>query len=211
MKYRKKKLRDQVDYYRSRVTNFWGPHAVALGFSQPMLDAISADLAEAETTFEEALQARERAKTATLAMHQAFERLNRRGGAMVAMIRARARAEENPELYVLGAVPPPAQPTPAGVPAVPASLAGYVDNDGHVQLEWDGSLAFSTFFTIWRRLPGEDDWNNLGAVRSRRFTDTTCEAGTPTAHYKVHAVRSAGTSEGSEILTVVFGAQKRAA
>jgi hypothetical protein len=204
---RYKTVSEQIEFWDKRVSPFWEPNVFALGLGAGYLNSMSDALADTKAKYEAALIAREEAKMATLALHQSLGLLNKKGSAIVQTIRAKAKADDNPNLYVLADIRPPAAPTPSGIAPVPRSLEGFIDNDGNVVISWKGSLAHATFFTVWRRLPGETEWTQLGSVRSRKFHDTSLEAGTPAASYKVFAVRSSGTSEGSEILTVVFGTQ----
>ncbi|MFY9234384.1 MAG: hypothetical protein WAO58_07980 [Fimbriimonadaceae bacterium] len=87
------------------------------------------------------------------------------------------------------------------------ALSATLTNLGNVQLAWDGSIAASQYFTIWRKLFGEADWSQIGSCRAKKFLDVNIPIGTQSASYLTRAHRGSEVSQGCEPVTILLSSQ----
>lgn len=155
--------------------------------------------------------ARLASKAATLELSEALEIVNQLGGGYIKTIRGKAESTLDNSVYVKAMIPPPTAPTPSGTPNQPTALSAFIDDEGGVNLGWNGSTRYSTYFTIWRKLPGESSFAIIGTVGGKKWVDNTVEAGTPYALYYVKAHRGNKVSIASLQANVIFGIEALAA
>ena len=168
---------EAIDYLSIETDNYWTANAVAIGLTAAQVTALKLLIETAQTKLEDALAAREASKNATMALNDAMEDLRTSGSALIATIKAKALADENPTIYTLANIPPPSAGTTIGPAAQPTNLTGSVDNLGNVHLSWKGSLSNGTFFSVWRKVDGETSFTQLGSVVAKTFVDTTIVVG----------------------------------
>ncbi len=195
---------------RSLPKRHYAPQQKAAIGLDPLQVATFATLTNnARDAYTAAQNARTAAKVATHALHTAMGNMNEFGAALISTIKAKAEATGNPAVYDLAEIPPPAPPSPAGLPSVPTDVNGVINSNGHVELSWKGSLAFGTFFSIWKKRPNDTKWKQLGSVRGKAFVDEFTTPLVAWAMYKLYAHRPAGTSDPSEPITVFFEGQEQ--
>jgi hypothetical protein len=187
----------------------WEDNAAAIGLTQVQVDNLLTLVTAARNAYTAAQNARTAAKVATVALHNALGEMNELGAAFISTIRAKAEATANPNVYNLAQIPPPAPPSPSGIPSAPTNVKGQINSNGHVELSWKGSLAFGTFFSVWKKRPGDTKWKQIGSVAGKKFVDQNTTPLVEWAMYQVFAHRSSGTSEGSEPITVFFEGQEQ--
>lgn len=189
----------------------WITNAVAIGLTAPQMTAFTAMVEAARDSFNAAETARLESKAATLALSESLEIMNQIGAGYIKTIRGKAESTLDGTVYVKAMIPPPAAPTPSGVPNQPTSLSAFIDDGGRVNLAWVGSTRYSTYFTIWRKLPGEAAFSMIGTIGGKKWMDDTVEAGTPYATYFVQAHRGTKVSTPSLQANVIFGIEALAA
>ncbi|VAX39984.1 hypothetical protein MNBD_PLANCTO03-1425 [hydrothermal vent metagenome] len=95
------------------------------------------------------------------------------------------------------------EPLPPPLPA--ENLHATLLHSGALRLDWEGTTAHGTCYTLWRRLDPNTPASLLGAVCLRSFVDETLPAGTPEAVYFVRTHRGELTSDDSTHITVRLG------
>ncbi len=198
-----------IDFFAAHAAG-WVANQASIGITVQQAIDLTTFITTAQQAQLAADTARNTAQAATLDLQTKSADLRTFGGDLVRLIKAYAESQTDPAaVYVTAEIPPPAAPTPLGVPAVPTNLQGEVDNSGAVTLSWDATLQGGTQFTIERQLnpvasaPGT--WITLGNVSAKTFTDSTLPQGFANASYRVTATRSGGTSQPTEPTAIYFG------
>ena len=189
----------------------WTTNAVAIGLTAPQMTAFTTMVETARDKFNDAEAARLASKTATLEMNSAIDIMNQIGMGCVKNIRGKAESTLDDTVYVKAMIPPPTAPTPSGTPSQPTGLSAFIDDGGRVNLAWVGTTQYSTYFTIWRKLPEEPAFTMIGTVGGKKWMDDTVEAGTPYATYFVQAHRGTKVSIPSLQTNIIFGTEAMAA
>lgn len=205
-----KKQAETINWVTARLEP-WTTNATAIGLTSAQVTALTNLVSNVSANVAELNAAKVALQNAQLTFAQNYEAMRAMAGAYIKVIRSRAQATNNPFIYVQASIPPPATPTPSGTPAAPSDLIGTLTNDGFVELKWTSSLRASTFFTIWRQLPGETDFVQVGTIGAKKFTDNSIPAGSAYASYRVYANRGTTVSESSEVLQMVFGVPQQQA
>lgn len=195
-----------VDFYVVHASP-WDTNKAAIGLTAAQITDLQAKIAAAQAKMLAAQQVREESLAATRALDQAIKDLSKAGSVLITAIRATAEGSADPtNVYNLAQIPPPATPTPAPVPDAPEMLQPQIDSYGSIVLRWKGTLAYSTFFNVYRKLGTSGSWQNLGAVGSKSFTDAGVPGGTAVVCYYVTAQRGLLVSPNSLMVTITFGA-----
>ena len=190
----------------------WETNAVAIGLTVAEASAFTDKVDAAQTAWDSAIAARDAAKAATTTSDAAFDSLFDKASITVSTIKAFADKQANPAaVYALAQIPMPATPQPSGPPPAPTNVTCAIDNLGRVDVRWSGSTQYSTFFTVWRKLFGQQTWTQVGATGSKSLVDDTVPAGTVSATYYVQAQRGAVAGPPSETIAVIFGAGQQEA
>lgn len=194
-----------INFFQSHLAA-WSADPAAIGLTPQQILDISGATTAAQGSYLAAQQAYNAAKSATATNDTDIETMRAVGSSVIASIRAHAKSTGDPNVYVLADIPAPKTPTPAGAPDAPTNVRGTIDNRGAVELKWDGSLAFHTFFEVYRMFEGQNAWTLLASVGTKAFTDETIPPGTTSAiSYFVQARRGDLQSEASEQVTIRMG------
>ena len=196
----------------------WAANAAGLGLSPAACAALTASTDEARMKYDEALAARDVAKSATSKSNNAIREMKTDAASLVRTIKAFAEASANPQaVYDLAQIPAPLPPTPLPAPGKPTNLSVTLLPTGAVQLSWDAENAAASsgaFYNIARKLPGSATFVGIGGApgsttQSRRMTFTDASVPTSAAaagvQYIIQGQR--GTLQGlmSDAITVQFG------
>ncbi|QQS09697.1 MAG: hypothetical protein IPK69_03495 [Phycisphaerales bacterium] len=204
---------DRLEWFEQRYQD-WIDNSASVGLSPAQSDAVKQATVAARAAYNAAQAARIAAKNATIGQAAAMRTLSDLGADAIRYIRAFAESQPTQQqqdtVYQLASVPPPAPPTPAGPPEAPTDLVGDPNADGTVTLNWKGSTANQTFFTIWRRIGTSTTWTQVGAVASKTFIDATAPAGVASVRYTVRAQRNNQVSAQSVEAVVNFGISQAA-
>lgn len=199
---------DMINWFAARIAQ-WGANAAQIGISPAQIAALASLLSEADSALSIAEGARITSKNATVDFHNAADALRELGGDFITLIKANAEATNNPDIYTLASIPPPAAPSPLGPPATPTNLTTTLTTAGSIKLRWRGSRRGGTSFKIWRSttLPGmgATQWQLINSVEENKFEDGTIPLGLESVTYRVVATRSGGSSEPSDVSTIFFG------
>ncbi len=196
----------QIEWFEQRLAA-WLENAAAIGLTSAQVTQLQGEIAAARASYLASQQARNDSKSATVEYYSASDTLVADGRDLISTIKSFAEATNDPNVYVLANVPPPAEPTPAGPPDTPTNVTGSINSDGAVELKWSGTLAHSTFFEVLRKIEGETTWTVLDSVGAKKFLDETIPAGTPSVQYRVRAKRAGFTSAANDPITIRLGVE----
>ena len=194
---------DQVDFFETRISP-WGLNAVAIGLTIAQTGAQKALTGAARNSHENMITARNAARAATAQFYADSDAMRANGADLIKIIRAFATSTNDPNVFTLAQIPPPAASTPLPAPEIPADLQSGLLNSGFVELTWRGSVAPGGTFTLWRSING-GAFVQIGLTGAKVFVDDTLPAGTPAATYFVKAHRGLLASDDSEPIFVRFG------
>lgn len=196
----------QIEWFEQRLAA-WLANAAAIGLWPAQVTQLQGEIAAARASYMTSQQARNDSKSATVGFYSTSDALVDDGRDLITTIKAFAEATNDPNVYVLANVPPPAEPTPAGPPDTPTNVTGIINSDGAVELKWNGTLAHSTFFEVLRMIEGETTWTVLDSVGAKEFLDETVPVGTLSVQYRVRAKRAEFTSAANDPITIRLGVE----
>lgn len=194
----------QIQFFEQHLQP-WTTNASAIGLTGPQVAMLSDLVETAREKYVEAEAARLASKIATQSLQNALELMNKVGSGCVQSIRGKADSTLDASVYSKALIPPPAAKTPSGIPNQPTACSAFIDDGGRVNLSWVGSTQYNTYFTIWRKLPGESGFKMIGTVGGKKWVDETVRAGTPCATYFIKAHRGTKISTASLQMNIIFG------
>jgi len=201
-------INDVLEYFRTRMGD-WESHAAALGIPASTITQLKAALADAESGYQDALKAREIAKSATVTQNATLRDLKNQGSDALRFIRAfaesRATPAERDAVFALANVAPPVPPSALPAPNQPVELNADPNADGTITLRWKATGNAGAIYFIYRKLGNNTQWVQLALVNSKRFVDAGVPAGTPSVMYQVRAQRGVLSSAPSQPASVQFG------
>jgi len=200
-------LNERIAYFEQRLVA-WNSSLAALGLSAQNLTDLTSLTTQARANYNAAQSAKNAAKAATTNQDNSVEALLDLGADLIKTIRAKALTTNNPTLYSIAQIPPPATPHTIGAPPAPANVRATLLNTGGIELKWEGSLANATFFSIWRKIATEPAFTQIGTTAQKFFLDQTLPADGAIlggVNYAVKAQRIGFESDFSEPILVRFG------
>ena len=117
------------------------------------------------------------------------------GAGLIRNIKNKAESTNNPEVYALAQIPPPATPSPVPPPGTPFDLRVELLQTGAITLSWkcpNPAGAAGTIYEVQRKLGTSPTaaFEFIGAAGVRNFTDETLPLGPTLVTYRITAVRS---------------------
>lgn len=197
-------LSEQLDFFEQHLP-VWAANPAAIGLTPVQIADLSLLVSEARAAFENAIDARESSRSATMIQSFAFLAMVTLGSDLIKTIKAFAETSGDNSVYGAAQIPPPAAPTPAGPPVEPTHLAANFLSPFGLGLSWKGSVAQGAYFGIWRRLGGETNYTLIATSKTKAYDDTTVPAGTQSVQYYISAHRDEFTVN-SSVLALQFGA-----
>lgn len=198
----------QIEWFEQRLAA-WVANTAAIGLSPDQVSQLQGEIAAARGAYMSSQQARNDSKSATVTFYDATVTLVDDGRDLITTIKAFAEATGDNNVYALADVPPPSDPVPAGPPQTPEGVEGNINSDGAVELTWKGTLAFSTFFEVLRKIEGETTWTVINSVGTKEYLDETVPVGTTSVQYRVRAKRGAETSAANDPITIRIGVEQQ--
>jgi hypothetical protein len=200
---------EKIQFFENHVTP-WTTNATAIGITTTEVTDLQTKTQAARDAYDAQQAALQSAKVATETFYNAVNTMNDAGAALMKQIRAKAQATGNLNVYVLAEIPAPPVPTPVGPLGQTRDFKVKLDNvTGALDMTWKCSNprgASGVVYQIWRKLGTDGEFEYLGGVGDKKYTDSTIPAGTATVSYQIQAVRS--TSVGPFGLFIVnFGAE----
>lgn len=194
-----------IQWFEQRLSA-WAAAPTAIGLTAAQLTSLATMLGDASTDQDAAFAARIASKSATLNYYNSSDDLRSFGSDLIKTIKAFAETTNNPSVYALANVPPPAAPAPLGPPATPTDLRATLDTAGQITVRWEGSRVGGTSFTVERSLTGSTGpWSIVGVSEERSFLDVAVPRGVDAVSYRVIASRAGGSSTPSSAVSVLFG------
>jgi hypothetical protein len=207
---------EKVEFYAVRVGR-WAEHALEIGTSPADVAALEAETADARAALRAQRVAQNAARSATIRLNLAIEKMARRGAAIVQQIRARALTSGE-GVFSLASIAPPAKGSPIGPPGQPTGFAIELRTVGSLVLRWKCKSprgAVGTLYHVHRKIVvtgaggGDGKFEYLGCTGERKFVDETVPAGASAIIYQIQAMRSTATGP-SATFNVNFGGGRRA-
>jgi len=200
---------DRIAWYEERIDVIKASPAT-FGVTAAMCTSADNDIKDARIAYDAAQAARNKAKDATVTQTAALRDMNRTGGDLVRAIRTFADNQptlaQRDAIYAACSMTPPAPAAPVGPPAMPASVAADPNANGTVTIKWKATGNNGAVYIVFRKLAGNNTFQQVGLVSTKKFVDATVPAGTTSCQYQVQAIRHNQTSNASQPVSVQFGA-----
>lgn len=199
----------KIEFYEAHIPP-WTTNALAIGLEAGTVTALGTKVTAARTAYDAHLAAQQSAKTATQAFYQAVREMHSdpsMGADIIQTIKTFAQTTNNPNVYILAEIPPPAAPGTTPPPGTPQEFTVSLLQTGALELKWKCSNPSGTQGTIYEVKRGSapgGPFSYVGASGVRTFLDETLPSNSSPVTYQVTAVRS--TVRGNPALfTVNFG------
>ena len=193
----------RIKYFQDRQTT-WDTNKTVIGLSADDMTTMSGLITSATDGQTAQADAQRAAKAATVTLHNAQATLVSFGMDLIKKIKA--KAGQNPDVYALAEIDPPAPPSPVPAPGMPSDFTAELRPDGSLHLGWkcvNPVGAQGTIYQVYRTI--DDEQTYIGGSGTREFIDSTIPAGTSTIEYTIQAVRSTLVGVANNF-TVKFGA-----
>jgi hypothetical protein len=197
----------RLEYFEARST-LWTANAAAIGLTPAQVTAIKNAAVANRTDFNAAEVARNASKAATTQYYNSGNTMFDLGRDLIKTIKAFAETTNNPNVYALANINPPAPPAPVPAPDAPTDLAGTLDNFGVATLTWKATRSGPSsgiFFVVERQRAGEAAFVTLGATSEKSFIDPDPRAASGNVSYRVKAVRGADESAWAQPIFFAIG------
>ncbi|VAX41116.1 hypothetical protein MNBD_PLANCTO03-458 [hydrothermal vent metagenome] len=194
-----------IAFFQSHIAA-WSADPAAIGLSAQQVIDITTATGASQSSLLAMQEAYNTARSATATNDTDIEAMRAVGASLISTIRAYAKTTGDPSVYTKADIPAPKAPTPAGAPDAPTNVSGTINNRGAIELSWEGTLAFHTFFEVYRMFAGQTEWTLLASIGKKAFEDTTIPPSTTSAvQYFVQAKRTDLRSEPSDPVTIRMG------
>ena len=196
----------RISWYKSHA-NKWARDPGAIGVTPEQVAALQVMVEEARVAKIEQDRAYSTARSATLGLKLALEKLSLAGSCMVQQIRTQASVSDDPAVYGKAWLPRPRRKSPTGKPGMPTGFKFTMEQTGGLNLSWtcdNPRGAEGTTYHVYRQLDNAGPFAFLGHAGKKKFRDTTLPAGVTMVTYKIQAVRSTAVGDWAEF-SVNFG------
>ncbi len=185
----------------------WEEHYASLGVTEATVLAFKNLITNSDATYAAATAARLAAKNATQDQNAAFAAMDTSARSLISTIKSFIEASNDPSLWALAGLTPPATPGTAPAPTAPFSITGTLNSMGDLILKWKARQPAGTSNVVYavRRALDGGEFVTLDTVGGKEFVDETVPVGTRTVTYAIQAKRGRQRSEWSEAVTLRFG------
>lgn len=202
----------KIEFYEAHTLpgGPWAANAAAIGLTPAAVTALGTLTTQARAAFNAAEAARQAAKAATQNFYDKVRAMHNGPGAgsdMIQTLRTWAESKNDPNVYTLAQIPPPATPGVTPPPGTPFEFTVGLLQNGALELKWkcnNPSGTQGTIYEVKRRTGGSGAFNYIGSSGVKSFTDDTVVAGSPSVTYQITAVRSTQRGNPAQF-TVNFG------
>lgn len=187
----------------------WAANAEEIGLTVGQVAGLTSATTEMRTRVTAQTTAKQAARAATESVLEAERTLRSTVSQLVRAIRLHAIQKDDPNVYVVAQIPPPASGhSPVPPPGQPTDFRVELNPSGSITIRWkarhpEGSDRVIYF--VQRKLVGEANFSLLGGTGERSFEDTTLPAGVDGATYIITAQRGQVSGPPSQQLAVTFG------
>lgn len=185
----------RISWYKSHA-NKWAEDPGAIGVTPEQVASLQAIVEEASVARNQQASAYGAARSATLRLKLAIEKLSFAGSCMVQQIRTQAAVSDDPGVYSKAWIPQPRKKSPIGKPGTPSDFGFKLEQIGWLNLSWtckNPKGAEGTTYLVYRQLNGDGPFAYLGHAGKKKFLDKTLPAGVEYVTYQIQAVRSTAT------------------
>lgn len=187
----------RLEYFEARAS-LWLGNATNIGITSTQASALKAAAGVNRSDFDSMQIARDAAKAATNTFYTTNNTLVNLGRDLIRTIKAYAETTNNPMVYSLSNIDPPAPPEPVPAPLTPTDFTGYVTPDGVVTLSWKATPSGPTsgvFFIVERKRAGSTEYSILTATMEKACMDPSAHVEQSQIQYRVKAVRGETESD----------------
>lgn len=207
----------------------WELDPAAVGLLPATILSIKAATVDARAKYELALAARQASKAATGTLHNYEDVMRGLTTIAIQTIRLYAESTNDPNVFDLAQIPPPAAPTAALPPTAPIQIRASIEPTGALTLAWKAgptppspingqnydSSTSRVVYTILRKINDQAAFAPVGTQNAARsgkrgttsWTDSTLPRGAENIQYTVVGQRTGVSIPGlmSEVFSVVLG------
>ncbi len=180
-----------------------------IGLTEPQALLFQTAYTNAATAVQQQEAAISAAKAATTNANDKVSLLRRSATLTTRMIRTFAENTNNPNVYAIAQIPPPAVPGTQPAPGKPFDFGVELNTaSGALTLRWKANNppgTSGTSYLIKRKLPGEAAFGIVGLSGEKKFVDNTFTAGPDSVQYTVQGHRSDSVGLESDAFTINFG------
>jgi hypothetical protein len=181
----------KITFYEAHA-NQWKDHAAQLGIDADDATKLLAATVAARASYNASILARDAARAATQDFYNDTSDMATLGAGLLSTIKSYAESTQNPGVYSLAQIPPPATPGPIPAPGTPMDFTVSLMQSGAVELKWKCNNPEGSAGTIYecRRKIGGGALTFIGATGVKSFVDDTLPSGSTGVTYEITAVRS---------------------
>lgn len=199
----------RLQYFEAHY-GLWQTNAANVGITAAAALSVKNATTACRAGYDAMIVARNASKAATLNFYNLNNTLVDLGRGVISTIKSFAESTNNPNVYVLADINPPAPPTPVPAPSTPLEFTGSVSPDGVVTLTWrpeSSGPSSGVFFLLERKkmAPPEANYSVLGATMERSYIDPDADIGSGPVQYRMRAVRGNLTSAWTQPIVFNFG------
>jgi hypothetical protein len=199
---------DVIQFFEFHYPVWNSAPPASIGLTPAQLTALDTATKAARNTYTAQQSAKNAAKAATVNFRTAIGALRNSGADLVKAIRAFAQTSNNPAVYSLAQIDPPAPPAPRPAPGQPNDFTVTLSTEGAIVLKWKATNAAASsgvYFNVRRKLAGDETYTIIGNTGSKSFVDDTLPFGTTSATYIIQGYRGTQAGEASDQFVVQFG------
>jgi hypothetical protein len=198
----------KIQFYEARLAP-WTANAAAIGLTPGSVANLADLTTDARAAYNAAEAARAASRAATQNFHDKVRAMHSGPGAgqdMIEQIRLHAESKDDPNVYVLAQIPPPAKPGTLPPPGTPFDFRVALLQNGAIELKWKAnnpSGSTGTIYEVSRQLSG-GSMTLIGASGTRSFIDASIPSGASPVTYRITGVRSTVRGNPAQFI-VTFG------
>lgn len=198
----------KVQFYEAHIQP-WTTNAAAIGLTPADVAALASATGAARVAFNGMIAARDAAKAATQNFYDKVSVMHSdpgKGSDMIDAIKNFAQSTDNPSVYTLAQIPPPASGGVVPPPGIPYAFRVALQQSGAIELRWKAdnpSGAGSTVYEVLRSVGG-GAFEFVETAGEKKFTDETIPGNAGPVTYRVTGVRGASRGPLAEF-TVKLG------
>ena len=203
-------INDRLNFVATRLPILEATPA-NFGLALPALTLLGDLLKDAQDAYSNALKARQASVEATAVQTAALRAMAVQQGVVFRTLKT--FADNKPTIAQRDAVYTAAQlPVPSSgggtlpAPNTPTDTKADPNANGTVTVKWKASANSGCVYLVFRKLAGNNTFQQIGYISKKTFIDGTVPAGTTSCQYQVQAVRGQQTSTASQPVSVQFGA-----
>jgi hypothetical protein len=198
----------KVEFYEAHLTP-WTNNAAAIGLSLPEVAALTIATTDARAAYNAMIAARDAAKAATQSFYSKVSVMHSApglGSDMIDTIKNFAQTNDDPNVYTLAQIPPPASGGVVPPPGTPFDFRVGLRQDGSLELKWkcnNPTGASGTVYEILRSISG-GAMAFVDNAGEKLFVDATLPPNAGPVTYQITGVRTTVRGDPAQF-TVQFG------